>query len=200
MRGHVTVGSSNVVEFYKKNQFRLAQEYEDIAENEEIGVVIYLSDTNGRPTVSVFADDIPRAEVTTNLSELENLVKTVYDTYLDEQNFIAATADEEVEEIEEEYSEEELEQSLIDDRESEIDAALIDFLTVVMQTEGYGFDGAIDEIFDDVKEHYLEYLARKHKIELYRPMYLEDENGEEFFEEYPYECMEFEDEDNPIYM
>ena len=30
-------------------------------------------------------------------------------------------------------------------------------------------------------------------------MILEDENGEEFFEEYPYDCMEFDDPDNPVY-
>lgn len=26
-----------------------------------------------------------------------------------------------------------------------------------------------------------------------------NEDGDDFFEEYPYECMVFEDEDNPVY-
>ena len=103
-------------------------------------------------------------------------------------------------EEDEEYDEDDLAQVLIDEREDEIDAAVDDFLAVILQTNGYEYDSAIDEIHDDAKEHFIEYLARKFKFEIYRPMYLEDENGEDFFEEYPYGCMEFEDEANPIYM
>ena len=54
----ITVGSADIVDYYRKNKFRLSQESEDIAENEAIGVVIYLSDTNGRPTITVLADDM----------------------------------------------------------------------------------------------------------------------------------------------
>jgi hypothetical protein len=42
-------------------------------------------------------------------------------------------------------------------------------------------------------------MARKWGLMIRRPMFLEDEAGEEFFEEFPYDCIEFEDEDNPIY-
>ena len=55
------------------------------------------------------------------------------------------------------------------------------------------------EIAQDVLDHICEYLYRKHDISSRRPMILEDENGEEFFEEFPYECMEFDDPDNPVY-
>ena len=55
------------------------------------------------------------------------------------------------------------------------------------------------EVYDDLKEHFLEYMARKWGLVIHRPMFLEDENGEEFYEDYPYDCIEFEDEDNPIY-
>ena len=193
----ITVGSADIVDYYRKNKFRLSQESEDIAENEAIGVVIYLSDTNGRPTITVLADDMQVAEATTGVDGLSELTQTMYDTYLDEQSFISAMTQREGDD---EYNEEELAEALINEREDELDVAVDDFLATVLQTNGYEYDSAIDEIHDDVKEHFLEYLARKFKIELYRTMYLEDENGEDFFEEYPYGCMEFEDETNPIYM
>ena len=197
MMRNITVKPANIVEFYQKNKFRLSQEADDIAENEAIGVVIYLSDQNGRPTITVSADDMLVAEVSTGIDGLKDIVQTMYDTYLDEQAFIATMTEGEEDE---EYDEDDLAQALIDEREDEIDAAVDDFLAVILQTNGYEYDSVIDEIHDDVKEHFLEYLARKFKIELYRPMYLEDEDGEDFFEECPYGCMEFEDEDNPIYM
>lgn len=193
----ITVGSADIVDYYRKNKFRLSQESEDIAENEAIGVVIYLSDTNGRPTITVLADDMQVAEATTGVDGLSELTQTMYDTYLDEQAFISAMTEGETDD---EYNEEELAEALINEREDELDVAVDDFLATVLQTNGYEYDSIIDELHDDVKEHFLEYLARKFKIELYRPMYLEDENGEDFFEEYPYGCMEFEDETNPIYM
>ena len=50
---------------------------------------------------------------------------------------------------------------------------------------------------DDIKEHVLEYIARKHRLPIYRPMYLEGEDGKDFYSEYPYEEMIFDY--NPIY-
>ena len=197
MKTTVTVGSSNIVEYFKQNQYKLACEYDTIAENEDYGIVIYLSSTNGRPTVTVFADEDQCSEIITNLESLENVVKTTYDTYLSSKAVDALIALDESDETE--LDEDELRSIEIDERETEIDTAVDDFLNVALQT--YGVDtSVIDEVHDDIKEHFLEYLYRKHGLEIYRPMYLEDEDGEDFFEEYPYECMEFPDENNPIYM
>lgn len=209
---HIIVEHTDIVEFYLANQLLLIHDYEKVAENEDIGVEIYLTNTNNHPVLSVFADGNQCNEISTSVDNLEKLTEFMYDTYLDEQNFIAATTSDDGDEgavyfddpypddMEgEAYSEEELERNLIDDRETELDAAVEDFLAVVLQTGGVIADPTMDEIHDDVKEHFLEYLARKHKIDIYRPMNLVDEDGEEFFEEYPYECLEFEDEDNPIY-
>ena len=60
------------------------------------------------------------------------------------------------------------------------------------------FEDDIDDAIVDVKEHMLEYMARKPGLLIYRPMYLEDEDGKDFYSEYPYEEMIFED-CNPIY-
>ena len=91
------------------------------------------------------------------------------------------------------------EESEIDEREAEIYEAVVSFLSTILETDIDSFVDDADLIYEDCAEHFLEYLSRKWGFEIRRPMYLEDENGEEFYEEYPYECMEFEDEDNPIY-
>ena len=98
----------------------------------------------------------------------------------------------EAEEIIEAYignSDEELE---IEAREFELSEATEIFVSSVVS------DIEVDpEVIEDCKEHFLEYMYRKFGLSIHRPMVLEDEEGEEFFEEYPYECMEFEDA--PLY-
>lgn len=76
----------------------------------------------------------------------------------------------------------------------------MDYISALMDEsiDALGADESF-EIAEDVLDHMCEYLYRKYGISARRPMILEDENGEEFFEEYPYECMEFDDPDNPVY-
>lgn len=186
----VLIGSFNIANYFRANQTILETRMETIAEDDEYGIEIFLSSTCGSPTITVMADDIQQYEITTDIFNLERVCKVVYDRYLD--NAVSALS-------EAPDSEKDL-QNDMDDRESELDAAIDDFLGVVLQSYGYDDGGVIDEIHDDVKEHFLEYLYRKYGVDIYRPMFLEDEDGEEFFEEYPYECMEFEDESNSIYM
>ena len=90
---------------------------------------------------------------------------------------------------------------MIAERELELDDAVSMLLDTVIEEDVAMFLGPeADEICEDIKDHILEYLYRKHGISTRRPMVLEDtETGEDFFEEYPYEHMEFEDEDNPMY-
>lgn len=86
------------------------------------------------------------------------------------------------------------------EREDELDQAIMDFLATVLGEGFYDLDGdSSGEIIEDCKEHFLEYIARKFSISIYRPMYLEDEDGTDFYTDTPYEEMVFDDEDNPIY-
>ena len=90
-------------------------------------------------------------------------------------------------------------QDAIEEREMELDIAVSEFISAVLGGDAYLDSEDYDDIIEDCKDHFLEYLARKHGLDIFRPMVLEDEDGEDFYEEYPYECMEFDDEDNPIY-
>lgn len=165
----------------------------DIAHNEEYGTVVYVTkDDKGRYCISVEADDIEvYSDYVYNKDDAEETCKKVYDDYLTDRVI------EIIMEMQEESALDQMDE--IEVREEELTDITMQFIMEVLGGDTY-FDGAdLDEIVDDCKEHFLEYMARKHDLQIYRPMVLEDEDGEDFFEEYPYDCMVFEDEENPIY-
>ena len=89
-----------------------------------------------------------------------------------------------------------IEKEIIEEREDEITVLFQNLLfDLLVDTAN---EDIINDIVEDVKEHTLEYIARKHGMPIYRPMYLEGEDGTDFYSEYPYEEMIFED-CNPIY-
>lgn len=167
-----------------------------IAENQDYGVEVYVTagskDKMPHIIVEMDEDQIYEESVKTAL-ECEKVVAQVYDKYLTSKVIdVISEQDDDYKSV--------VRQEQIEDREYELDAAFYDLLVTVL--EGY-LDSTLmkdsDELCDDLKEHTLEYLYRKHGCSIRRPMYLEDEDGEEFFEEFPYECMIFDDEDNPLY-
>lgn len=166
----------------------------DIASNDEYGTTVFVTkSSNGKYCISVEADDIEiYSDYICNEEEAEKTCKQVYNDYL---------TDRAIELIMDIQSGDSLfaQEDEIELREEELTEFTLSFLMGILGGDTY-FDGvSLDEIVDDCKEHFLEYMARKHELAIYRPMILEDENGEEFFEEYPYDCMIFDDEDNPIY-
>ena len=88
------------------------------------------------------------------------------------------------------------------ERERELNDALEDFIRVVSPTDATKMMTSTegDKAFKDIKEHFLEYLYRKHKVNIFRPMLMDYGDGCPEYEEYPYDNMEFDDETNPIYM
>lgn len=175
----------------KNEQFRGA--IYEIARNEEYGISVCVSkDKDGVYCITVDADDVEiYSDYICDEHEAEEVCSKIYDDYLTDKVIeILMDIDEESTLVQADE---------IEMREEELTELVLSFVTEVLGGDTY-FDGAnIDEIVDDCKEHFLEYMARKHGLAIYRPMILEDEDGEDFFEEYPYECMEFDDEDNPIY-
>lgn len=163
---------------------------EIIAENPDYGIVIWLSNCDGDPDFQVTADnDIIFEEFACDAMDCRETCKYIYDEYLTERvigNLMSA------DDLEYELSE-------IEEREKELDRAFDDLLWEVLDADFAMLFDNPEEVFDDIKEHFLEYLYRKHGISVRRPMHLEDEDGDEFYTEYPYDCMIYEDEDNPFY-
>ncbi len=158
-----------------------------IAENEEYGVEIYLSDDAGTAVITVEQDGYQLDEDCA-VTELDctDKVKGFYDLYLN-QSVFEIVSDEPVSYCEDYH------EMMIERREGELDDAFTELLETVLS----GTDYDPDTVLEDIKEHTLEYLARKYGVRIRRPMFL-DAGDREIYEEYPYSCIVFED-DNPIY-
>lgn len=188
----IIISAGDVWDYFQKHKEELRKTEHIIAENEEFGVEISLSAENGLPCFVVTADNYQYDEERAiSESDCKETVEKLYDDYLT-NNFV----DDEV--LEDSRLDQE---DMISERELELDEAISLLLDTVLEEDAVMFFGTeTDEICEDLKDHILEYLYRKHGISVRRPMVLEDtETGEEFFEEYPYDSMVFEDEDNPLY-
>lgn len=197
----IVIAAADVWNFFQREKQVLQNGMKVIAQNPVCNVVIYLTGEDRGvvvyPNIVVYLDDDEiYSEVAVSQRDCEQTVSSIYDEYLSEGRMVNLV----IEREEERQSIEEMEQHMeIEDREEELDSAVWQFFHDVF---GGPLDDLVEnaeEIYDDCKDHFLEYMARKWGLEIFRPMILEDESGEEFYEEYPYECMEFEDEDNPIY-
>lgn len=168
----------------------------EIASCSEYGTAVYLSrSSKGVGCITVEADDqeVYNEEVI-DAEDTKKTVQKVYDDYLTDK-VIEILSDFEPQEDDTLQDQEDE----IDMREEELDSLIWDFVMGVFGGDTYTDFDCTGEVLDDLKDHFLEYMYRKHGFDIYRPMVLDDEDGTEFFEEYPYEHMVFDDEDNPMY-
>lgn len=168
----------------------------EIASCSEYGTAVYLSrSSKGIGCITVEADDqeVYNEEIIDG-RDAKKTVQKVYDDYLTDK-VIEILSDFEPQE-DDTLQDQEDEIAM---REEELDNFIWDFVMGVFGGETYADFDCTGEVLDDLKDHFLEYMYRKHGFDIYRPMVLEDEDGTEFFEEYPYEHMVFDDEDNPMY-
>lgn len=178
----IVIEPFEIWEYYEDHIERLKEYRHLIASNEELGRKVWITVENFELTITVEEDDdeIYR-EYIVDENEAEEIVDSIYDIYIRDE-FV----------IDSEYGEnnEFLKQEDIYYRESDLDIAVTDFLSAVC-----GDDFEVGKaMINDIKEHSLEYLARKWGVEIYRPMFLKDvDTGEIYFTEYPYEDMVFDE-------
>jgi len=189
MGKNILIPAENVWDYYNSHMSELKTHMYELAENPEYGVVIYITDDGGLPTVIVNADENEvYSEAAVSQRDLMTTVKKIYDDYLTEKAIGLLTEPEDgptMFDLEDE----------IEERETEIDDALEMFLDVVLDSSSAAcmlLPGRED--FDAIKEHFLEYLAIDQGLPVRRPMFLTDDDGADFFEEFPYEHMIFDDE------
>ena len=208
MAKKILVEAWDVWKVFYQNLDDLRTHLKRIAENTEYGVVIYVTEEDNLPSIQVYIDDnVFYTEECVNERDCTSTVRKIYEDYLTQtviDKIVERNREEAQDEMTDEdddydsYTQDELEME-IDEREGEIDIALGDLLETVCDADIRTFCDNADEIMEDCKEHFLEYLFLKWGFEIRRPMILEDEHGVEFYEEFPYDCIEFEDADNPIY-
>ena len=198
----IYVDASDIWDLFQKEKKLLEDHERKIAECPEYGTEIYLTGENGYPCIVVYADDdMVYTEICVSPADCKSVAQSIYNDYLTEK-VLQKYLDELDEEESDGCDDDQLAGRLVDieDREADLDMAVFDFVNTALDRlciEEYMDES--DEMCADVKDHFLEYLARKWGLPIYRPMYLVEEDGAEFYTEYPYECMEFDDEDNPIY-
>lgn len=154
-----------------------------IAQNDDSGIVVLITNDDGIGKIVVYADGVQiYSEEVVSDADCRVTAAKIYNEYTtkDVLETLSALGDDEG------FTRFEME-DMISEREDELDMVFDDLLSAL----GIPYD---EEILGDVKEHTLEYIYRKFGVEIYRPMFLEDENGEEFFEEFPYDNMVFDDE------
>lgn len=177
MVNNVIVTPSEVWSYFHAHRTELSTTMNLIAENSDGTIGIYITEKDGEPNFIVENDDdIIDENMAISKVDCEETARELYSEYLGDDEFDM--------------------KEIIADREDEITVLFQNLLfDLLVDTAN---EDIIDDIVEDVKEHTLEYIARKHSMPIYRPMYLEGEDGEDFYSEYPYEEMIFED-CNPIY-
>lgn len=186
MAERIIIEPGEVWEHFEEHEKELSTKAEMIATNSDYGIEICLTEDNGLPSVIVSADgELLDEESYWCERDCTDGVREMYDKYLSKDVIDILTGEDN------EYTlSEQLE--IIDERESEIDDALYDFLTALAPNFFEVADNP-DEICEELKDNICEYLFSQHGISVYRPMFLEDEDGTDYFTEFPYPEMELED-------
>ena len=196
MAAKITVSASDVWGYFQDAKEDMKSHMHQIAGNHEYGVEIFVTEDSGLPSIVVTADDVQVYEETAvNAHDCQKTVEKIYDDYLTSKVIASLSGVDDDDDLTATDIED-----MIDERETELDAAVYEFVMTALQ--GAYFDdytSDFDDICEDLKEHFLEYMARKHGLPVYRPMMLEYEDGTEELSEFPYEDMEFDDPDNPLY-
>lgn len=160
-----------------------------LAENEDYGITVYMSLYGVFPVVTVEADGCEiLEEIIEDSSECEKKVQAIYNDYLT-SNVIDILGDandgEENKTLMEKLDK-------IDERELELDNAVWDLINVFVPNL-FDIEEDPDEVYEDMKDHISEYLYKKHNISIYRPMFLEEEDGSDYYTNFPYSEMELEE-------
>ena len=188
----VVCEANAVWNFFQKNKTKLLTGAEIIATNDEFEVVIYLTaeeqKTGVYPRIEVFIEDSDvYSEVAADERDCEQTVKKIYCDYLTTENLINRI-------IREAEKEPEFDELAAEERDLELDDAVDAMLEVFLNSridKLVGYSEA-DKIRCEIVDKLCEYLYLECDLSVYRPTILEDESGEEFFAEYPYECMIFD--------
>lgn len=183
------------IEFAKDEEMR--DEVHEIAENYELGIKVYVAidkfdakyfsmvvmkDEDEEVFYEPFADEVEAFE--TAAFVYENFVDTSVPSILGNSHWDSYLNEED----------------LAYERECELDDAVWGFLEIAYTQNVFD-----DDEIQEIKNHFLAYLAKEYDENIYRPGFLTDDEGNEFFEEFPYkigdvlgypdEDFEFDDDD-----
>ncbi len=196
MNVEVYVKPKEVWEFFQKNKARLKEEMVLVAENLDTEYAIYLTETNGIPYFAACKGSAPpeKEEGAISESDCRETATRFYTQFL--LPVIVKDGKTKVEEAKKlnlkEQAELEEQTQLEDEiyvREDELTMAAADFLRVVLM-EGDDSSDIIDsygvEMVNEFLDVALEYISGEMCLDVYRPTFIENEDGTEEYVEFPY--------------
>jgi hypothetical protein len=194
MSAKIHVKPEDVWKFYNRNAEQLAEEMVSIAENEDTGMNVYLTEDSDTPQLVVTDnnDKVVHEEYLVSSRDAEHSAKKIYEKYIVPIDTTTVSDDEDDEEI----TRSDMEDAIYE-REDEILMAFEDFLEVLMEeNRDTIYDGYHDKQFDDLLNKVVRTIAVDSGVRVRRPMFLIDERtGLEVYTEYPYEEYDFDDEE-----
>lgn len=194
MGTNIHIPAEGVWSFFQKNKARLTEEMVAIAENEDTDYAVYLTEDNGYPLFSVCKGKANPEFEEGAISERDctETAKRCYVRYLfpvTVKNEHAFRSEGDSPFDEDNLSAQDM-QDAIYEREDELQFAMADFLQIVLRDGSDGTDiinlygmNMVDDLLDFILEH----IAMELCLPVFRPMFLlDEETGEEIYEEYPY--------------
>lgn len=172
---NIIIPAEDVWDFASENYQKLLGSAVLIAENDNFGISVYITLEPNDDLYVIVAEDAEELahECLYNRYTCEDIIQEIYEGFVYQD-----TACNEAEEFGPTHRDI---VSDIEEREWEIHDAARKFLKVVCDQEFYDYE--VEEIVDCI----LELLVEEYDAEIYRPMILTDENGEEYITDYPYE-------------
>ncbi len=197
----IYIPADDVWSFFQSNIDRLKEEMVIIAENEDTEYTVYLTEDKGYPSFAVCKGDSKPEYEEGAISETDctETAKRCFVRYLFpvvvnyEKGYPKGVWDDDDDiEAEEDLTKQDM-QDRVYEREDELQLALCDFLAVALNLDGDPVELIEGEygmpLINDILDYFLEYLGFEHCLEIYRPMFLtDDETGSEIYTEYPYDA------------
>lgn len=187
MTKRIILEPSEVWDYCVQHAESLAGSSKLIADNIISGAQVYLSLFGDIPTIFACVDsEEVDEEPVRDEEDCKETVEMFYDRYLDD--FIDEAIVDSVS-----GTNRDDEEMLIDEREYEISGIIADMVEALVPNI-YDIEDDVDEVCDELADLICEYLYRNRSISVYRPMYLEDEDGHEEFCEHPYPEMDYDED------
>lgn len=168
-------------EHYEQHRAEIDEKPEAVAEDAELGITIFMVGNISFLTLVVIDADLEIVEEIDVDNGVDCCVSAdeLYRAYIDGDDFQLPDDDRC-------SLTDEIRADDIDDRESELDSIIEDLLYGICPDE-------LDELYpemNNIKDHICEWLYKEYKVDIYRPMYLEDEDGNEVYKDFPYGDMD----------
>ena len=206
MSPEILVEANEAWGYFADNKKELSEMMHEIASNCEFGVTVFITEQDGFPYILVLSDEVVIFEEgAENAEDCEAILKSVYDDFLTGNAVTKISSIIDDDNDNDKKQEEEDQRFEIDMRDMEIEDAIWDLLTVILDGAEEGEEKEANasyiknDIIEDCKEHFLEYIYLKFGIQIRRPMIIEYDDGTEEYQEFPYDYLELENTDSPIY-